>query len=89
MQRFACLTTEETLGDESEKSIEEFTGVMFGARKPHPISDYRYQVFEKTYSPKDDKKPLSQRKGIDASTLPPCKKVLKQKMERAGFVARM
>ena len=28
-------------------------------------------------------------KGIDASSLPPCKKVLEQKLARAGFVARM
>ena len=71
------------------KVIENYTWVLYGARKSVPLNCHRYRVFDKAYRAKDSKKPFQKLKGIDASAIPPCESVISQKIARTSFVTRM
>ena len=78
LQAFSAITAA-PVDDFTSKVIEDYACALFGARKMVPINHYRFKVFERAYGPKDAAKPFKRVKGIDASGIPPCAAVLKQK----------
>ena len=67
--------------------LEKFVCALYG--KPHMdnVNDVRYSIFQHQYSPKNLNKPLEKLKGLNSSTLPPCKSVLINKALRCDYVA--
>ena len=51
------------------------------------VNDLRYTIFQQHYSPKNQEKPLEKLKGLNSSTLPPCKSVLINKALCCNYVA--
>lgn len=70
------------------QAIEDFTCLLYGAKKPMALNKYRHRVFEIAYAPKDPAKPFAKMKGVDASSLPPCEAEVRQQIERTAFVAK-
>ena len=69
--------------------MEKFVCVIYGMKKITSINDARAQIFfDKYKQKKKDGERLSFVKKLDGSALPPCAKVLMQKMKRTHFVAR-
>jgi len=57
---------------------------MYG-KKSYSVDEARLDLFMKAYKPKG-KKPMGQLKGIDGSSLPPCRAVLIQQIRRAHYL---
>ena len=70
------------------QAIEDFTCLLYGAKKPMALNKYRHRVFEIAYAPKDPAKPFAKMKGVEASSLPPCEAEVRQQIERTAFVAK-
>lgn len=49
----------------------------------------RHVMFQQTYAPKSISEPLGAIKGVNPSSLPPCRKVLLKKLKRTHYVAAM
>ena len=77
------------LSDETVQACEKFTCHMYGKTKLTKVNDVRFAMFQEAYSPKQLDDPLNSIKGINPSSMPPCSNVLRKKMERANYVARM
>lgn len=71
------------------KTILDFTAKMYGAKKTIPLNRHRFLTFEKTFGPKEGRHPFASLKGVDASCIPPCEDVVRQKIHRSNFVAMM
>ena len=82
---FASLGTSETIQEDTVKIIEQFVCTMYGNKNLESVNACRYQMFMKIYKPKN-KNPLSSVKGIDGSSLPPCKSVLMEQIKRTNSV---
>lgn len=54
-----------------------------------PINKHQFRVFENAFGPKDEARPLQRLKGVDASVISLCEAVVKKKVQRTNFVARM
>ena len=81
----ASLGTESEDCDETMKKIEEYVCLMYGRKKCVTVNEARLEIFLQKY--KTCKK-LSAVKKLDAGMLPPCLKVLRQKVKRTRLVAR-
>ena len=68
--------------------IEEFVCSIYGATKLHckNVDEARVKLFQKSM-PKKGTNKLSNIKSIDPAMLPPCFKVLKEKIERTNLIA--
>ena len=62
---------------------------MYVAKKTIPLNKHRFMVFEKTFGPKSGSQPFASLKGVNASSIPLCEQVVKQKIHRSNFVAMM
>ena len=52
------------------------------------INDARTQIFLEKYSPKSEHERLTCAKKLDGSMLPPCQRVLMQKLKRVRLISR-
>ena len=68
--------------------IEKFICALYGKRKLDSINDTRFQIFCNKYKTKDESQSVTKVKSFDGSCMPPCKKVLTEKIKRTKFVAR-
>ena len=86
LDAFAALAAEQV--DEATCNVlEENTAKLYDAKKTMPLNEHRFMVFEKSFGPKKGKQLFSRLKGVDASSIPPCKNVVLQKIHRSNFVA--
>jgi hypothetical protein len=69
-------------------AIEKFVCSMYGMKNLHDVNHARFEMFMKRYKPeaKGDKR-LSTVKKLDASSLPPCRRVLEEKLKRVVYIA--
>ena len=67
--------------------IERFACAMYAHPKLESINKVRVEVFKKKCAPKDQSKPMSDIKNMDASLIPPCKESLRHKIMRTNYVA--
>ena len=80
------------LDDDQSKDfaeIEKFTCKMYGKKNLKKIDDVRTEVFMEKSKPKTDGDKISCAKNFDTSMMPPCERVLLDKMRRTKFVANI
>ena len=61
---------------------------MYGQKKLTASNDARFQIFCNKYKKKNDNQSVTEVKTFDSSCIPPCRKVLVEKIKRAKFVGR-
>ena len=86
---FQSLGNTPEVSDEDIKTLESFVCRMYGKRKETQVNTARYLIFRKIFSPHDMTKPLESLKSSEPSCLPPCKKVLLEKIKRSNYVTMM
>ena len=71
-----------------EKEIEKFLCKVYGKKKLTSINEVRFQIFLDKYKQKKKKnQSITDVKTMDGSSMPPCFKVLKEKIKRTSLVA--
>ncbi|CAB3238881.1 unnamed protein product [Arctia plantaginis] len=76
--------------DELFRKIQEFTCQMYGLNRLKIINDARVALFQKTYKFLDSNDEFQlPKKGIDASSLPPCESELNKQFLRACYIAQI
>ena len=83
-----AISAEGPITQETITAINKFTCKMYGNKKISDVDELRFDVFARKYNLKIDKN-LAAVKKLEASALPPCKKVLLQKIKRTHFIATM
>jgi hypothetical protein len=76
--------------DETVQCLESFVCKLYGKYRSTDVNEVRFSLFQEKYSynPSNSRyAPLSKIKGMNPSCMPPCKKVLKEKIKRANYVA--
>ena len=69
--------------------IEKFTCLMYGKKNNDRINDVRTDIFMDKYKPKKENDKISCVKKLDGSMLPPCSRVLWQKVKRTCYIAHL
>ncbi len=88
-EAFSHMGEDNILDGEYIPTIESFVCALYGLPKMTKVDDVRYQLFKRHYAPKDDNDPMAKIKGANPSSMPPCFKVLTNKMKRANYVAAL
>ena len=76
------------VNEETLEVIESYVCRMYGKTKLNKINDVRVQEFLGKYRPKNDNERLSCVKKLDGTMLPPCQKVLAQKLRRVEMISK-
>lgn len=58
-------------------------------KKLSSVDEARFEIFSKRYRPKNEEQQLSTFKKLDGSFLPPCYRVLKEKIKRTKFISAL
>ena len=77
------------LSDATFQTCEKFVCHLYGRTKLASVNLARHVIFQQTYAPKNMDDPLHSIKGVNPSSMPPCAKVLRKKLDRANYVSRM
>lgn len=86
---FINLNSEFTITNTTELNIiQEFTSLLYGMKNCISVNQARYEIFSKTFA-KNHNKLFSKIKNYSSNSMPPCFKVVKQKILRTVFVATM
>jgi len=86
---FAALGSEDPLSDTTVQACEAFVCHLYGKSNIKDVNTARHISLQLTYAPKTPNNPLNAIKGINPSSMPPCSKVLKEKLQRTNFVASL
>lgn len=86
---FAELGKHKNVPDDVFHTIEHFVCSLYGKPNLHSVDTARYALFQHTYAPKKQGDPLDRIKGVHASSMPPCRPVLVNKIKRANYVASL
>ena len=86
---FADLGANQGLSDDEilGTPIEHFVCSMYGRAKITNVNEARLALFQQNYAPQSAHEPLEKIKGSNPSCIPPCRKVLVEKVRRANLVA--
>ena len=78
----------EEVPDDIREDIEKFTCKVYGKKKLTSINEVRFQIFSSKYKPNGKKnKTIMDVKSMDGSAMPPCSRVLQEKITRTALVA--
>jgi len=89
-EAFSSLSRDGGCNASTVQAIEAFTCTMYGYKTATSLNRVRYQAFEKAYSPSvKSTNPFHRLKGVDASSLPPCRAEFLLHLDRSAFVAMM
>ena len=87
-EAFARLGEGPDFSEETMENIERFCCKVYGKRKLTSINEVRLQIFASKYKPKKNgTKSITDVKSMDGSSMPPCQRVLQQKIKRTNLVA--
>lgn len=82
---FATLGSSKEVPPDVIQELESFACSIYGRKALKTINEARLDLFLKTYKPKK-KNPLVTVRGIDGSSLPPCRNVLMQHISRSNYI---
>ena len=85
-ETFASFGDEESPNEKQIEACEEFVCKLYGRQKMKDVNAARLDIFLKKFKPKDTEYPLSKIKTADSVSLPPCTKVLLEKVKRSNYV---
>ncbi len=77
----------EVIDPDVAATVEEYLCVVYGVNNITNLDEVRLHLFRKLFAPKEKTDPLKKIKAADPCCLPPCKRVLEQKLRRTNFVA--
>ena len=79
----------DSISDDIKSIIESIVCQMHGRKKTNSVDQARLEIFVTKYKPKKGSASLNQiqAKKLDSSIMPPCSKVLHQKIKRCIYVA--
>jgi len=86
---FAMLGEHHNVPDETVSTIEHFVCSLYGKHNLLSVDTARYVMFQHTYAPRQLGDPLEKIKGVNPSSMPPCRSVLIKKIKRANYVASL
>ena len=70
--------------------MEQFVCGMYGKGKVNEVNEARLDMFLSKYKPKNSGAALvKQMKAVDSTSLPPCKKVLLEKIKRVAYITQI
>ena len=90
-ETFPNLSHSEGISDDIKSIIESFVCQMYGRKKTNSVNQACLKIFVTKYKPKKGSASLNQiqAKKLDSSIMPPCSKVLHQKIQRCISVANI
>ena len=80
------LGSSEVVHNDVANIIERYVCAIYGLRNFNSVNEGRLHLFHKMYAPKKYSDPLLKIKSTDPCCLPPCHKVLHQKLLRTNYV---
>ena len=83
---FAGLGMQEQIDDSTLKHLERFVCLMYGHTSSNDVNKVRATIVRQRFTPGDDR-PMSHRRGLDLSQLPPCRNALVKHIKRANYQA--
>ena len=89
LSAFKSLGNGESVPADVSEILEAFVCRMYGQHRKQQVNEARYILFQKIFSPRDLTRPFAGLKSSESSCLPPCKKVLLQKIARANYVTML
>ena len=60
---------------------------MYGMKHLTSVNEARFEMFLKKYKPKNEEQELCKVKRLDGSSMPPCQRVLREKIKRTQCIA--
>ena len=78
----------EELDETSEEVIEKYICKVYGKKHIDKVNNVRRQIFWGKYDAKKPEEQLSCSKKFNSSMMPPCQKVLQQKIKRVHLITR-
>ena len=90
-EAFLNLSHSEGISDNIKSIMESFVCQMYGRKKTNSVDQASLEIFLTNYKPKKGSTSLNQiqAKKLDSSIMPPCFKVLYQKIKRCIYVANI
>ena len=73
---------------DNNEVLEKNVCQLYGQKKNSDVNDFRMHLFFQKYQQKEDLDILSFVKKYDGSLVPPCRRLLKEKIKRTQLVAR-
>ena len=86
-EAFSQLAATEGVSDDTITKIEKFVSLMYGKKNVTSVNDARTNIFFDKYKPKKEGDPISCVKSLDGSAMPPCARVLLQKLKRTNYIS--
>lgn len=86
---FAGLGSAESLSVEEIEEIEKFVCQLYGQKRLSSVNEARFELFQKKYKVKATEEKLSFKNKLDGSYLPPCHRVLLEKIRRTKYITAM
>jgi hypothetical protein len=83
------LGTNAEISKETIVSLETFVCSMYGKKKLSSVDEIRLELFLQKYKPKGKDEALACVKKFDGSSLPPCSRVLYEKIRRTKYIAEL
>ena len=88
-QAFAIIAEDDFSDGKILVEIDKFTCKLYCTKRLASVDEARLEMFLRNYEIKNLNKSLTKIKKLDATTLPPCSKVLHNKILRTKFVSSM
>ena len=76
------------INEENAATIEHFVCAVYEKRRLSSGNDIRFQIFIDRHKPKKLNQSITCIKKFDGSSIPPCSRVLREKMKRTQFVVK-
>ena len=86
---FASFGRSDMVEETVTADIEKFTCTLYGMHRHNNINEVRLALFQQKYAPKQPNQPLDKIKGINPSSMPPCKHVLYNKFRKTNYITHM
>ena len=86
METFSRLGENINVSNSLIAAVEKCVCALYGKRHMSNVDDVRYAFFQQHYAPKTKDDPLQKIKGVNPSSMPPCRAVLVNKILRTNYV---
>ena len=83
---FAGLGCREVVSEDTATEIEGFVCTLYGLKRLKSVDEARFELFQKKYKTSEEQT-ISFKNKLDSSYIPPCKRVLVEKINRTNYIA--
>ena len=82
---FGRIGFREKINEDDSNEIEKYVCAIYGRKRLASVGEVRSELFLRKYKPKESKL-ISNMKKFDGIQLPPCSRVLKEKIKRTKYI---